>query len=153
MIMANKVRDKGRGSRRAARLLGCLALIFFLALFLTGRYHAIDRLGYEKAAMARELRMLEREHQALTLVAARLQSMERVNEVATGHLGMVRTAASVELGPLAEPVVTADEGEYVILAFANDHASDLGHDPTLWGDLGAWFSRLFFGVARAAPGQ
>ncbi len=125
------------------RFIACVALVCLLSLLLTARYHAIDRMGYHKAALQQELRSLERQHQALSLEVARLSSLERVEAVALTELGMVRATETLQLGrPPAALGQADDEVSWAALA-AGDSAS------RWWLDPDTWLLQLFSRVARA----
>ncbi len=125
------------------RLIACVALICLLSLLLTSRYHAIDRMGYQKAALQQELRNLERQHQALSLEVARLSSLERVEALALTELGMVRATETLQLGrPPAALGQVEDDVSWAALA-AGDSASPW------WLEPDTWLLQLFARVARA----
>lgn len=144
-------REKRKSSRsfgiRPGRVLASVILICALGLILTGRYHAIDRMGYEKAALKTRLEELERDRQALSLEIARLESLSRIEGLATGQLGMVRPARTASLRPIvAESIEGPDETTGVeVLSFTSAH-SDPGDN---WWDTNQWLERLFSRAARA----
>lgn len=145
MIGAIRKSRSGTSRASAVRFMGCVTLVFFLSLLLTARYHTIDRLGYEKAALERQVRELERQHQALSLEIARKSSLERIEAVALSDLGMVRSTAAVEIGPAAAPAAGVEEDRIAVLVFGTAASPEI----PWWQDIDSWLARIFSRVARA----
>lgn len=132
---------------RPGRVLASVVLICLLALVLTGRYHAIDRMGYNKARLESRLLELERDRQALSLKIAQMESLARVEGVATGELGMSRPVRIASLTPsVADSAADPEDNRFEVLSFSPAGNSGEALD---WPNAGQWFERLFRQVARA----
>ncbi len=77
----------GRGNLR--RFFMALLIIAGLLLYVGGKV-MIMRLGYQIDALEREKQEMERENRSLRIEASSLTSPERIEELATKRLGMIR---------------------------------------------------------------
>jgi cell division protein FtsL len=82
-------------SVRAQELLAMVATVALLVgavLFYVFQHLQVVRVGYEVERLRRERATLVEQARALSLEAAGLRAVKRVEEVARGHLGMVAPA-------------------------------------------------------------
>jgi cell division protein FtsL len=76
-----------RGSLRRVAIV--LLIVAALILYVAGKV-SIVRLGYDIDALEREKKELERANSSLRIEASSLSSPARIEEIATGKMGMVR---------------------------------------------------------------
>jgi cell division protein FtsL len=79
-------------TRELLALLATGALLVGAVLFYVFQHIQVVRLGYEVERLRGERSVLVEQGRALTLEAARLRAVKRVEEVARGELGMVTPA-------------------------------------------------------------
>ena len=73
-------------------MVAMVALLVGAVLSYVFQHIQVVRLGYEVAGLRRDRAALLEQEKALTLEAARLRAVKRVEEVARGRLGMVTPA-------------------------------------------------------------
>lgn len=94
----DRIRERPRKVRKVRRFKSAskfvyasvLLLAFLTFLLLTTRYAQITATGYEIVNVKKQLKALEAENQNLEMKIAQLQSLERIEAVAIGKLGMIK---------------------------------------------------------------
>ncbi len=79
-------------TRELVAMVATLALLVGAVLSYVFQHIQVVRLGYEVAGLRQDRAALLEQEKALTLEAARLRAVKRVEEVARGRLGMVTPA-------------------------------------------------------------
>ncbi|KNZ70478.1 septum formation initiator [Thermincola ferriacetica] len=91
---------KVRRMRNKSRLVytGIMMIAFTVFLLLATKYAQIAATGYKIVEMKKQIKAMELQNQALEMKIAQLQSLERIEAVATEKLGMVKpdTSAGVQ---------------------------------------------------------
>jgi|GEM_PF-664975 len=129
--------------RFVCRCVAGLVVLVSVALLLLVNYTAVIERGYELERLNQELAELQNENKRLQLSIGQLESLERVEDVAVGKLGMVK-AEQVRL-------LTYNGGEAQVLAQGQDSGPSVAAAPT--GRLAAVFATLANLLSGSAPAE
>lgn len=88
---------------RPSLYLPVLVFVLALALLMVSRQAAIVRVGYQIDQLKNQVTVAKAERDSLQLEVTRLQSLDRIEKVATSRLGMVRPQEARAFTPKTAP--------------------------------------------------
>ncbi|HEX3032089.1 MAG TPA: cell division protein FtsL [Bacillota bacterium] len=111
---ANRQAAKKQSSKARRVYLVVVAMAFLLGILIAAQYTRLAVAGYQLDKQEKQLALLEKENQNLAMQVNQLKSLNRIEQIATGKLGMV-TTTDVQFLPVPspaeeKPVVTGQAG-------------------------------------------
>lgn len=96
LLLLNRVERCQPTKKRCCLRTECIVsalLVGMLAMFVTWGSSSIVKAGYELVQARASLTKLEKQNELLRMEMARLKSPQRIQEIATGQLGMIKPLA------------------------------------------------------------